>query len=218
MAFKIDPDAASLYKELRPIHSAFKKAIKQESAEKIARVFDSVFGSVYSRFSVTDKHLNTHEDVVWVSPIRALSISAVFNAKVTVHLDDDANATSADMQDQWIYGALLPLTLKMDLHDAWKDILIHCAQLLSKPLPKDVLLFNVWDEKMLIESLGWLPDEGPADQGLPVNDQQYAVFENSLAHLSLCIVQIHCFFTFKICSNNLSPKWVLAYFGKTTGF
>ena len=184
MAFKIDPDAALLYKQLRPVQSAFKKVIQQQSAENIVRVLSSVFASTFERFSVTDKNYNTHEDLAWTSPIRALSIGGVFNAKLTIHLDDDANVTSADMQDQWIYGALLPLYLKTELHDAWLGILLHATKLLKEPTVTNIPLFNIWNETMLLENLGWISDEDDTTQISTISVVQAEVARHAMNALS----------------------------------
>ena len=183
MAFKIDPDAVPLYKELKPVHAAFKKAIKQQPADHIIRILMSVFASTMDRVSVTDKSYNSHEDLVWVSPVRASSIGAVFNVKLTVHLDDDSNATSADMQDQWIYGALLPLGLKIELHEAWKHVLLHATRLIKESMPEHVPLFNIWDEKTLIEHLGWLPNEDGTATVVAVDDTQAEVARHAIRAL-----------------------------------
>ena len=172
MAFKVDPDAAPLYKDIKKMHAALNKAVKQQPVEHVLRALMSVFGSTSYRCTMTDKNSNDYEDVNWSGPILARSIGAVFNASITVHLDDDSNATGVDMQDQWLYGALLPLGLKIELHDSWKEVLQCVTERISGPTQPHFELFHTWDEKTLVENLGWVPDEDDFSKVDPVNEHQ----------------------------------------------
>lgn len=172
MAFKVDPDAVPLYKEIKKVHAALNKAVKQQPAEHILRALMAVFGSTSYRSAQTDCNHNAYEDLDWKGPILARSIGAVFNAGLTVHLDDDSNATGVEMKDQWIYGALLPLGLKIDTHDAWKDVLLCAIERISGPPQPHFELVNAWDEKILIENLGWVVDEDDSSKMDPVSEYQ----------------------------------------------
>lgn len=154
MPFRIDPDAAPLYKEIKPLHAQFKKAMKGKSAVHFLECLKTVFGSQFDRYNMTDSNHNEHEEISWCCPVPAKSIKAIFDLSVVIHLDDDSNFTQLVVNDKWIYGALLPLSLKMDLHSAWMEQLNHVTEMLNaKPSAKQSY-FNVWDENTTLERLG----------------------------------------------------------------
>ena len=159
MAFRIDPDAIPLYKELKPVHARLKKALKDKSSTHVEKCLSSVFGSSLDRSAVTDKDYNTHEAMSWMCPIPARSIGAIFQASAVVHLDDDSNTTHLVMKDNWIYGALLPLGLKIDLHTAWMKQLGYVIETLKQTPGQRLPAFNVWDQKTMIEHIGFCMGE-----------------------------------------------------------
>lgn len=155
MPFRIDPDAAPLYKELKPLHTQLKKAMKGKSAARVLECLNTVFGSNFDRYNMTDRNHNEHEEISWCCPVLAKSIGAIFEASVIVHLDDDSNFTQLVMHDKWIYGALLPLSLKMDLHSAWIEQLNHVTNMLNAVPSTKQSYFNVWGETAMLERLGF---------------------------------------------------------------
>lgn len=186
MALKIDPDAAPLYEEIKPVQARFKNVIKQQSVEHMAQVLGSIFGSSPCLSSNYDKYHNSHETITWKIPILAPSIGAVFNAILNIHLDDDSNATHVDINDQWIYKALLPLGLKIELHGAWRGVLTYATKLIDKPTSSAQLpLFNLWDEAVLIEQLGWKLDEDEPATIFPVSEQQACFSRSAMQALFL---------------------------------
>lgn len=161
MPFRIDPDAAPLYKEIKPLHSQFKKAMKGKSVARVLDCLKTIFGSHCSRYNMTDNNHNDHEEISWCCPVLAKSIGAIFETSVIVHLDDDSNFTHLVVNDKWIYGALLPLSLKMDLHSAWVEQLNHVTEMLNTKSSAKQSYFNVWDENTTLERLGLRMDNGP---------------------------------------------------------
>jgi hypothetical protein len=184
MAFKIDPDAAPLYIEIKSIHRFFKKAVENKPIDHIHRVLSSVFGSS-SHSSFNGIGQNDQDNMSWQTPIQAKSIGAVFNAGLMVQINYDGNAIGVVMQDQWIYGALLPLGLKLELHSSWKQILLHTAELIKAPVQPNYTAINLWPENILIEHLGWAPEEDGSQDISSVTEHQAEVARHTMRALHL---------------------------------
>ena len=154
MPSKIDPDAKPLYKELTALHKALKKAIQEQPADYVSRVLNSVFASAVDRYPMMDANQNYHDALIWTSPI-----GVGFKTQMVIHLNDDSNVTHINIEDRWMYSALLPLGLKIELHDYWKNILIRTVQLFNTPTSNQIPVFNIWPENDVIKQLGWVLDE-----------------------------------------------------------
>lgn len=184
MAFKIDPDAVPLYKEIKLVHAAFKKAVKNKTADHVRLALVSVFGSACSGFTNYSGNL-MREELTWRCPFVANSIGAVFNVSLTLHLDDDQNVSDVVMGDNWVYGALLPLGLKIDCHDEWKRTLLHIIDCVKRPEHTQHAMCNMWPEKILIEQLGWLPDADNPTAISAVSEYQSDVADHTMHAVNL---------------------------------
>lgn len=159
----IDPDAVVLHKEIKTKHTQLKKALKGLHSDDITKCLHSVFGSSCDHSTVTDNNYNTSEVISWMGPIES-NIGAIFNAKMDIHLNDDSECTHVDMNDKWIYGAMLPLSLKLDLHEEWSKLLGYLSVMLtSKAYERHMPLHNVWQEQPLLGYMNFDSEERPGE-------------------------------------------------------
>lgn len=158
----IDPDAVVLHKEIKTKHTKLKNALKGLHAQDIKAFLDSIFGSSSDQYSVTSHNYITSEAITWESPLQS-SIGAVFNAKIKIHLNDDMECTHVDFEDKWIYGALLPLSIKLNLHEEWSAVLNHvCAISKTKATDKPLPFHNMWKESILLDYMSFGSEDASA--------------------------------------------------------